>query len=271
MLGGRDDKVKDLDHIVVKFYAKNLQEVTYVMVNDEGELEELSTSQFQARLRAKAQRDQKEQEVAGAKAYATKLFKRCLLELPYDDVEYVRKVQAMKFPKPAESVLGLTQEAMKQKGFNNPDEILLYWSKMPATVVEKMDEFQEEIFPGHTGWGQNLGSLIERFNERKEAAAKQKAKKAALKAPLAPGANWADSMEKPKEPDPVHNVAKEEEDVKITTNPTAVPPVPKRGTVGKLMEGMKSALHSTTPPKKVDGIATNEPKGKEGGNPEESL
>jgi hypothetical protein len=243
MLDGKKEKVKGLDHIVVKYFPRGVQEITYVM-DEDGKLEYFTTSEFQAKMRARAHKSSQEQEETGAKAFADKLFRRCLLTISAD-VDTVRAVQSSKFPKPAETMMGFSQDALKQRGLNTIDSVIAHWSKMNEDVKTKMDDFQAGINPdGEKSWSKVLGEMVDEHNQKVEDDAKRKAKKLALNAkpPYAKDESWGDAEGNTKANNPP---PKTKEEVKggqkpPDTSTKTVPIVPKRGLIGKIFGGTKA-------------------------------
>jgi len=178
MLGGKNDKVKQLRCITVKFFPDNLQEVTYVVEDDNGNLNEMSTSEFQMYRNRLSRKVEEEEEVKSAKGFVMKLKKRTFLECPDDSVEIVRMVQGTEMPSPAEKMMSLTQEQMKTKGFNDEFTNLKHWLGMNEEIQKKMNLFQKKIYPSfEKSWTDMIIEKVAEFNEKERLSMEKKAKK----------------------------------------------------------------------------------------------
>lgn len=159
-LDGKNDKIKELSFINVKFYPNGLQDVTYAVANDDGVDHMLSTAEFNALLRKKALENAKKAALPAAVGFSNKLRKRCLVEVP-GEVDVVRRAQAITPPKIAAKLLGLSQSSLAEKGLNDPRAMLEYWSKQSPEVKKQMTEYQAQVWPDSVMWQDRLNDMVD--------------------------------------------------------------------------------------------------------------
>jgi len=201
MLEGSTDRVKELDHIVVKFFPKGLQEVSYVMDNG-GSQEEMTATQFNAFLKKKQLLNQQEGEVNAAKGFTIKLAKRCFVNVGSSELEDVRAIQAKTPPKAVSNAMGLTQAEATKLKWGDPKVVLEHWLKMPKEVKVAMDKYQEEVYPGAMPWTEFVLREQRDLHQKDEERLRKKHEKEAAKAAppstgiVPSGMTWADSEER---------------------------------------------------------------------------
>jgi hypothetical protein len=175
MLNGKKDRVEGLEWINVRFYPQGRQEVTYGIVKngDEDEIC-LTVSEFQKLLREAEARGRKQHEETAAVGYVNKLMKRCFISVSDESIENVRRIQAGTIPKAAGTLLALSQEMFKQKGYTDQESIMNHWGNMDSSVKTKMDEWQQDVDPGAPSWTSNLSKM---FSDKRKEKADREAKK----------------------------------------------------------------------------------------------
>lgn len=181
LLEGKKDRVEGLDFINVRFYPRGHQEITYGM---DGHMVPLTVSEFQRVLREKEVKGKTQHEETAAAGFATKLMKRCFVEIEDVTVESIRAIQAGVIPKAAGSLLGLTQELFKQKGLSDLAQLLTHWMGMSNTVKVQMNEWQANVNPKSIKWSVRVMTLA---RELREAETRKAAKKLLKGSSLANG------------------------------------------------------------------------------------
>jgi hypothetical protein len=175
MLEGKKDRVDGLESINVKFFAHGMQEVTYVVRNEDDHTTELTTTAFLSFLAKKNKESKSEHEVTASKGYYAKVLKRTLVNIGEDSVEKVRAVMAGPIPKAAANILAKTQEECKLAKLNEQRGILAHWAKMPQHVYDEMDKWQFGVNPSlNLSWSENLHALFQHEKEEEERKAHKK-------------------------------------------------------------------------------------------------
>jgi hypothetical protein len=172
MLEGKKDRIDGLECINVKFFAHGMQEVTYIVRNEDDTMKTLTTTEFLSFMAKKNKESKSEHEITASKGYYAKVLKRTLVNIGEDSVEKVRAVMAGPIPKAAANILAKTQEECKLAKLNEQRGILAHWAKMPQHVFDEMDKWQAGVNPDlQLSWAGNLHALIqvERLEEEQKA------------------------------------------------------------------------------------------------------
>lgn len=178
MLDGKKDKVEGLECVIVRFYPANLQEVMYVVRNEDDSTTEMTTSAFQSYMQKKKKGTKEEHERLASKGFYAKVMKRCLIDIGEDSVENVRAVNAGKIPKAAATILGRTQEEVKLAKLNDQKNILAHWTKMPEAVKVEMNEWQKRLLPdSDVSWTENIANLYLQMEEEEKAKLQKRLEK----------------------------------------------------------------------------------------------
>lgn len=163
-----------IDHIDVKFYPKGIHDIFIVVKNAAGQLEHLTSGQYQAFRNNLEPNIDLAKEVEAAEAFFKKLESRCWIKCEHHTVHNARRVKALAWPSLIGSAMSLTQSDIKSKKLT-PARMFAIWKELDHTSKEMVSAYQREVDPQYD-WVTSLATysvFMERTKREEEEKKKE--------------------------------------------------------------------------------------------------
>lgn len=186
---------KDLQCIVVRFYDKGMQDISFEVKEDNGSTRLLSAGEYQIYRTSLAPKIDAKKEEEAAVAFFQKLESRCWIKCSKHDSASARRVKALKWPAPVLTAFSFSQKEIKAKKLTSV-RMFQIWKELPENITEMIRSFQKDVDPVYD-WKatiQNYALFAEKVTREEKERALKKAE--AIKASaLDPSTSWADDGE----------------------------------------------------------------------------